>query len=131
LLEHLETQGVPATSLESFLEGDLARSTSVFAEMDSGLFICGVAPGPDAQISRTAATLRNAADAQETFADSRGKFTHKVEDLLRTGLSVRGEIELEIVRAGYMSYCIEARHPQLEATYFLDSKRGAPAAGNC
>jgi hypothetical protein len=131
LLEHLETQGVPAASLESFLEGDLARSTSVFAEMNSGLFICGVAPGPDAQVSRTAAALRNAADAQETFADSSGKFTDKVGDLLRNGLSVRGEIDLQIVRAGYMSYCIEARNPQLEATYFLDSKRGAPAAGNC
>jgi hypothetical protein len=131
LLEHLETQGVPAASLESFLEGDLARSTSVFAEMNSGLFICGVAPGPDAQVSRTAAALRNAADAQETFADSSGKFTNKVGDLLRNGLSARGEIDLQIVRAGYMSYCIEARHPQLEATYFLDSKRGAPAAGHC
>jgi hypothetical protein len=131
LLEHLETQGVPASSLESFLDGDLARSTSVFAEMNSGLFICGVAPGPDAQISRTAAALKNAADAEETFADIHGKFTYKVDDLLENGLTVQGEIQLDIVRAGYMSYCIEARHAQLEATYFLDSKRGAPAAGNC
>ena len=131
LLEHLETQGVPASSLESFLEGDLARSTSVFSEMNRGLFICGVAPGSDAQVSRTAAALRNAAGAQETFADTHGKFTYRVQDLVQNGLSVRGEIDLDIVRAGYMSYCIEARHADLEATYFLDSKRGAPSAGNC
>ncbi|HZA40196.1 MAG TPA: hypothetical protein VFA00_06170 [Actinomycetota bacterium] len=131
LLEHLETQGVPASSVQSFLEGDLSRSTSVFAEMNNGLFICGVAPGEEAQVSRTAAALRNAAAAEETFAEANGKFTHKVEDLVRTGLTVRGDIELEIVKAGYMSYCIEARHEMLDATYFLDSQRGAPAAGNC
>ena len=131
LLEHLETQGVPASSLESFLAGDLARSTSVFAEMNNGLFICGVAPGRDAQVSRTAAALRNAGDAEEDFAGAHGRFTSKVEELLANGLRVRGEIELDIVRAGYMSYCIEARHPELEATYFLDSEKGAPTAGNC
>jgi hypothetical protein len=131
LLEHLETQGVPAASLKSFMEGDLARSTSVFAEMNNGLFICGVAPSAGAHVSRTAAALKNAADAEENFAGIHGKFTYKVEDLLENGLTVKGEIDLDIVRAGYMSYCIEARHAQLEATYFLDSKRGAPAAGNC
>jgi hypothetical protein len=131
LLEHLETQGVPASSLESFMEGDLARSTSVFAELNNGLFICGVAPSAGTHVSRTAEALKNAADAEETFADIHGKFTYKVEDLLENGLIVKGEIDLDIVRAGYMSYCIEARHAQLEATYFLDSKRGAPAAGNC
>jgi hypothetical protein len=113
------------------MEGDLARSTSVFAEMNNGLFICGVAPGEDAQVSRTAAALRNAAAAEETFADTHGKFTYEVEDLVNTGLTVRGDIELEIVKAGYLSYCIEARNEQLDATYFVDSKRGAPAAGNC
>jgi hypothetical protein len=131
LLEHLETQGVPASSLESFLAGDLARSTSVFAEMNNGLFICGVAPGRDSQVSRTAAALRNAAEAEETFAGANGKFTYKMEDLVANGLAVRGDVELDIVRAGFMSYCIEARHPRLEATYFLDSERGAPTAGNC
>src|ERR671919_1325626 len=82
LLEHLETQGVPASSVASFLEGDLARSTSVFAEMNSGLFICGVAPGADAQVSRTGAALKSAAEAQESYAASHGKFTSRVDDLL-------------------------------------------------
>ena len=131
LLEHLETQGVPAASVEGFMQGDLARSTSVFSELDNGLFICGVAPGPDAQVSRTAAALKQAANAEEAFAETRGKFTNDVEELHRNGLTAHGEIRLEIVQAGYMSYCIEARHVKLEATYFLNSTRGAPAAGNC
>jgi len=131
LLEHLETQGVPASALESFLAGDMARSTSVFAEMNNGLFICGVAPGRDAQVSRTAAALRDAGEAEEAFAGTHGKFTYKVDELVASGLTVGGEIELDIVRAGYMNYCIEARHPDLEATYFLDSEKGAPTAGNC
>lgn len=131
LLEHLETQGVPAASVASFLEGDLSRSTSVFSEMKGGLFICGVAPGSDAHVSRTGAALQSAADAQAAFAQSHGKFTYEVGDLVENGLRVNREIELDVLRAGYMSYCIEAHHEQLDAMYFLDSTRGSPAAGNC
>jgi hypothetical protein len=131
LLEHLETQGVPGSAVTSFLQGDLARSTSVFDELDNGLVICSISEGPDALVSETASTLRNAAHAEESYAALHGTFTYNVDNLQGEGFAPPGEVTIDVVEAGPAGYCIEARHADLEDTYFLDSDRSTAATGNC
>lgn len=81
------------------------------------------------QLNTLAATLRNAATAEETYAAENFTYTSSVADLEAVGLNVPSDHELEIVSASETEYCLQASIG--EATMFIESGATQPIEGTC
>jgi hypothetical protein len=78
-----------------------------------------------------AASLGNAATAEESFLTQNNTYTDNVEDLFNEGLKLAEDIVLTIPRADEVTYCVEARHEEASLVMSIRQEDGLPKEGTC
>ena len=87
-----------------------------------------------AWVDQVEAGLQSAATAQESFCTMNEArcYTTSLDDLYEEGLIPPPDVELQVVRADRLSYCIEGRQRELpNDIWSFDSMVGLPREGPC